>query len=246
MNGDPLFRQLTEFFRAARHLWGRCPRCEQLFRLSDAAISCGSEPPKDWLRRLQQQQDAMAAKKDELEGWQADLDRQESDLRDLERDVTSRDRSLQHEARKLAKELLKDDRTVKLLLRQQTQNAVLRSRSTLLGKLYERLAPFFQRFNHDRRDIRAIMDPIDYVCFDGLTVNRKVERITFVEVKSGTSALSPAQGSIMQAVREGRVGTEIWQFGDRRLTIPQQLLASPGGVPALPSAPAVGGRRGRR
>jgi predicted Holliday junction resolvase-like endonuclease len=242
VNADTLLRQLTEFFKAARHLWGRCPRCGELFRLSDAAISFGSEPPKDWLRKLQQQQDAMAARKDQLEDWQSELDSRDSELRDRERDVASRDRNLQHEAKKLAKELLKDDRTVKLLLRQQTQDAVLRSRSTLLGKLYERLAPYLQRFNHDPRDIRAIMDPIDYVCFDGLTVNRKVERITFVEVKSGTSALSQTQRSIMQAVREGRVGTEIWQFGDRRLPIPQQLLASPGGAPALPSGQDKGGR----
>jgi predicted Holliday junction resolvase-like endonuclease len=246
MNRDTLFNQLTEFFKAARHLWGRCPRCGDLFRLSDAAISSGSEPPRDWLRKLKQQQDILAARKDELETWQADLDLLEAALRDRERDVASRDRNLQHEAKALAKELLKDDRAVKALLRQQTQHAVLRSRSTLLGKLYERLAPFFQRFNHDPRDIRAIMDPIDYVCFDGLTVNRKVERITFVEVKSGTSALSQAQRSIMQAVREGRVGTEIWHFGDRRLTIPQQLLANPGSAPPLPTPHAAGGRNRRQ
>jgi predicted Holliday junction resolvase-like endonuclease len=184
----------------------------------------------------------MALKNEELEDWQADLDGRDSELRQRERDVASRDRNLHYEAKKLAKDLLKDDRTVKQLLRQQAQDAVQRSRSTLLGKLFERLGPFFQRFNHDPRDIRAIMDPIDYVCFDGLTVNRRVERITLVEVKAGTSTLSQAQKSIVQAVREGRVATEVWQFGDRRLSIPQQLL----GTPALPPLQNNAGRRGDR
>lgn len=99
-----------------------------------------------------------------------------------------------------------------------------RSRSTLLGKLFERLAPFLRRFDHDPRDIRCLMDPIDYVCFDGLTANRKVERVTFIEVKVGASALTHTERSITQAVRDGRVATEVWQIGERGLPIAQQLL----------------------
>ncbi len=68
------------------------------------------------------------------------------------------------------------------------------------------------------------MHPIDYVCFDGLTTNRRVERITFVEVKVGTSRANPVQHSIMEAIQQGRVGSEIWQFGARGIPIEQQLL----------------------
>ncbi len=75
------------------------------------------------------------------------------------------------------------------------------------------------------------MDPIDYVVFDGLTVNRRVERITFVEVKCGTARESSAQKSIAQAIREGRFGVEIWQFGKRGIPLEQQLLR-PGPVRA--------------
>jgi predicted Holliday junction resolvase-like endonuclease len=90
--------------------------------------------------------------------------------------------------------------------------------------MFERLGPFFQRFDHDPRDVRPLFNPVDYVCFDGLTANRQVERITFVEVKCGTSRPSPTQRSIVEAIRDGRVSTEVWQFGERGIPIEQQLI----------------------
>lgn len=246
MSRETPLRQLTEFFKAARHLWGRCPRCNHLFRLSEAAISYGAESPKDWLRKLQQRQADISIKEDELHGWQADLDAKESDLKRVERDLHRRETNVHREAKNLAQQLVKDDKTIKPLLRKATQDAILRSRSTLLGKLFERLGPFFQRFNHDPRDIRAIMDPVDYVCFDGLTVNRRVEQITFVEVKSGTSEQSQTQRSIAQAVRERRVFTEVWHFGDRRLPIAQQLMGTSRMAKPLPPRQGAAERRGRQ
>jgi predicted Holliday junction resolvase-like endonuclease len=235
MVSNDLMLELTRFFKAARHLWGRCPRCGDLFRLSDAAISFGSEPPADWLRRLQRQQEQAEAKQGELNGWQGDLEGREFQLRTRERDLTFRERNLEKTAREMAKGMIKDDKTVKGLLRDARQQAVQRSRSTLLGHLFERLAPFFQRFDHDPRDVRALMNPIDYVVFDGLTVSRRVDRVVFVEVKCGTSKESSAQKSIVQAVREGRVSVETWQVGKRGIPLEQQLLG--GRVPAaLPPA----------
>jgi predicted Holliday junction resolvase-like endonuclease len=224
MIGDDLRLELTRFFKTARHLWGRCPRCGDLFRLSDAAISFGNEPPADWLRRLQRQQEDADAKRGELEDWQGELDVREGELERRERELRYGQRNLEKTAREIAKGMVKDEKTVKGLLREERRKAVLRSRSTLLGHLFERLAPFFQRFDHDPRDVRALMNPIDYVVFDGLTVSRRVERIVFVEVKCGTSRESPAQRSILNAVREGRVSAETWQVGKRGIPLEQQLL----------------------
>jgi predicted Holliday junction resolvase-like endonuclease len=169
-----------------------------------------------------------------FDNWQAELDGQEHGLRDRERELEFRERNLESTARAIAKDMLKSDKTVKALMKDARQQAVQRSRSTLLGKLFERLAPFLQRFDHDPRDVRAIMDPIDYVVFDGLTINRRVERITFVEVKSGTARESATQKSVSEAIREGRFGVETWQFGKRGLPLEQQLLRCNGKRPSLP------------
>lgn len=234
MSANDLMVELTKFFKTASHLWGRCPRCGDLFRLSEAAISFNNEPPSDWLRRLQRRQEEAAVEQDELEGWKGELDGREGELTNRERELSFRERNLERTAREMAKGMIKDDKTVKALIADAKRQAVLRSRSTLLGHLFERLAPFFQRFSHDPRDVRAMMNPIDYVVFDGLTVNRRVERIVFVEVKCGTSRESPAQKSIVQAIREGRVSAETWQVGKRGIPLEQQLLAGPSRRAALP------------
>ncbi len=212
-NGNGLMVEVTQFFKTARHLWGRCPRCGDLFR-----------PPADWLRRVQRQQEQVAAERDDLENWKGELDTREGELENREREVSWKERNLEKTAREMAKGMIKDDKTVKALLADARRQAVLRSRSTLLGHLFERLAPFFQRFAHDPRDVRAMMNPIDYIVFDGLTVNRRVDRVVLVEVKCGTSKENPAQKSIVQAIRDGRVSTETWQVGKRGIPLEQQLL----------------------
>jgi predicted Holliday junction resolvase-like endonuclease len=224
MKDNALMVELTRFFKVASHLWGRCPRCDELFRLSEAAISFGDTPPRDWLQRLQRQQDGINEKQGDLDQQQGELAIQERDIRDRERSVELRERNIEATARAIAKDMLKSDKTVKALMKEARQQAVQRSRSTLLGKFFEHLAPFLQRFGHDPRDVRAIMDPIDYVVFDGLTVDRRVERVTFVEVKSGTARESTTQKSIAESIRRGRVGVETWQFGKRGVPLEQQLL----------------------
>jgi predicted Holliday junction resolvase-like endonuclease len=81
-----------------------------------------------------------------------------------------------------------------------------------LGKLFERLWPFRQELDHDPRDMRVILDPIDYVVFHGLTTRRRVDRITFIEVKAGASRPPPCQNSIRDAVVEKRVDFKLCQI----------------------------------
>jgi predicted Holliday junction resolvase-like endonuclease len=220
---DDLFAELARFFRAARHLWGRCPRCGDMFRLSDAAISFGSRPPRDWLQRLQRQQRHLDDRAEALCEQESDLRSREDDVRDRERELESRERRLDSTARSLAKEMLKSEATVRALVREEKQKALQRSRSTLLGQLFERLGPFSQKFGHDPRDMRAIMDPIDYVVFNGLTMNRCVDYITFVEVKAGLGRESPCQRSIAESIRRGNVEIKTLQIGDGDLPLSRQL-----------------------
>lgn len=214
---------LTDFFRATRQLWGRCPCCGELFRLSDAAVTFGSEPPRDWLRRLQKERNELNDRAAEIDALEEELASREDEVNSFEKDLNRRERNLNREVKTMAGEYLKSDSRVKELIRKSSKDAVLKSRTALLGKLFERLSPFFRGFNHDPRDIRPIMEPIDYVCFDGLTVNRRVNQITFVEVKAGTSSVTSCENSILQAVKDGRVGTEVWRLGQKALPLHQQL-----------------------
>ena len=90
------------------------------------------------------------------------------------------------------------------------EDAIKRSALVRSGKILEKLVPFLADFKYDPHDVRWLGDPIDLVIFDGYTRNRKtaeeLQRIVFVEVKSGESSLTKAQKKIRQLIEDGKVG----------------------------------------
>ena len=89
-------------------------------------------------------------------------------------------------------------------------DAISRSARTLSGKTLEKLVPFVKEFGHDPHDVRWLGDPVDLVVFDGYSASgrKKVDGVTFVEVKSGDSSTSPGQNSIRDAIRGRKVRWE--------------------------------------
>jgi predicted Holliday junction resolvase-like endonuclease len=223
MSSNSLVKDLVSFFKAARHIWGRCPSCGEVFRLSDAAISSNPTPPRDWLRRLEQQQLALVERENEVESWEAEVQEREDSIREAERDLRYRELRLERDAAQRVREILKSKTEIRSLIRAERKAAVQTSRATLLGKLLERIAPCFRTFSYDPRDMRCISDPFDYVLFDGLTVERRVKQISFIEVKCGRSRLSSVQRSVRDAVEKQRIYTEVWTIGDPEIPITKQL-----------------------
>lgn len=90
------------------------------------------------------------------------------------------------------------------------KDAITRSARTLSGKTLEKLVPFLERFNHDPHDVRWIGDPVDLIVFDGYSDSgrKDVDKITFVEVKSGESSLHTGQKNIRNAIEKKRVKWE--------------------------------------
>ena len=74
-----------------------------------------------------------------------------------------------------------------------------------LGFLLERLAPTLDGFTFNKNDCRSMFDPIDYVIFEGLNERQKVDKILFVDIKSGNARLSSKQKKIKVAVEEKQV-----------------------------------------
>ncbi len=87
-------------------------------------------------------------------------------------------------------------------------DAAKRSRAALLGSLMEQVGPLLPGFKYDLNDLRALWDPIDFVAFNGIGVGRKVESITFVDIKTGEARLKPVQKTIKEAVEAGNVHFE--------------------------------------
>ncbi|MFM8333762.1 MAG: Holliday junction resolvase-like protein [Candidatus Methylumidiphilus sp.] len=92
-------------------------------------------------------------------------------------------------------------------IRAHRRDATTRSRSVILGEVYEKVAPFLPDFPYAARDMVFLGKGVDYVVFDGLSEG-KLERIVFLELKSGQSRLSKNELMIREAIRGKRVDYE--------------------------------------
>jgi predicted Holliday junction resolvase-like endonuclease len=90
-------------------------------------------------------------------------------------------------------------------------DAVVRSRAVVAGKIQEQLAPFLPGFGFDPRDARFLGSPVDLVIFDGLA-RGGVERVIFLEVKTGGSQLSTREHQVRAAIEAGRIEWREWRL----------------------------------
>ena len=90
------------------------------------------------------------------------------------------------------------------------QDAIERSRSVILGKVTEHLAPFMPTFPYNPKDVRFIGTPIDLLVFDGLDEGN-LRDIVIIEVKTGNSSLTPKQKQIKDAILHQRIIWREWR-----------------------------------
>ncbi len=95
-------------------------------------------------------------------------------------------------------------RKLKKLLESGRKDALNRSRSVIKGQVAEQIAPFLPNFPANSSEVRFIGKPLDFVAFNGMSEG-KIEDISFIEVKTGSSELSPIEKSLKEAVRLGKI-----------------------------------------
>lgn len=87
------------------------------------------------------------------------------------------------------------------------KDSVDRSRATISGQVHEQLLPYLPDFPFDPKDVRFLGAPVDLIVFDGLNAG-KLERIVFVEVKTGVSQLTARERQVRDMVRARGVSWE--------------------------------------
>ena len=89
------------------------------------------------------------------------------------------------------------------------KDSIKRSRSVLRGQATEHLAPYILK-NTNPKDYRFLGNPIDYVCFEGLSdildgTSNEIKHIHFIDIKTGKSTLNKTQRRIRDAIKDSRV-----------------------------------------
>jgi predicted Holliday junction resolvase-like endonuclease len=104
------------------------------------------------------------------------------------------------------KEELKDRKELIGKKKSSTQKRVETTTGSVnMGFILERLAPVLAQFPFDKNDCRSLFDPIDYVIFEGLQKTGKVQKIFFVDIKSGKAKLKANQKAIKQIIEQKKV-----------------------------------------
>lgn len=86
-----------------------------------------------------------------------------------------------------------------------TTKSEVGAHSTNFGFIMERIAPTMPSFRFKHNDCRSLFDPIDYVIFEGLTTKGAVDKIFFVDIKTGNAKLSKKQKEIKGAINAKNV-----------------------------------------
>jgi predicted Holliday junction resolvase-like endonuclease len=92
------------------------------------------------------------------------------------------------------------------------EDTLKRSRSILRGQASEHLAPFVIE-NTNPKDYRFMGNPVDYICYDGLSdvidkVADEIKTVRFIDIKTGKSTLNKSQRRIRDAIKANRVSFE--------------------------------------
>jgi predicted Holliday junction resolvase-like endonuclease len=208
MSGD--IGSLLSYYKHEKNIYGRCPHCQEPFRLSEVKLTYGKEPPRDLLARLKRDRDRI---KEELEQLEAQIEETEAEHEDVLDSLESEHEEALQELEDKWREKVDSavDKRLGSRIREIRQDAVAKSRAGQLGKTLEKIAPMFPGFGHHPYDVRPVFDPVDFVIFDGYCQG-EVTDITLVEFKTSQSRLTSIQNSIRAAVEKKRV-----HFEERRL-----------------------------
>lgn len=94
------------------------------------------------------------------------------------------------------------------------KDAIARSEHVVKGKVAEQLVPFGEEFGYNPRDARFLGSPLDFLVFEGMAEGM-IDRIVFIEVKTGMSRLSKRERQVRDAVDSGEVYYEVLSLGGK-------------------------------
>ena len=83
-------------------------------------------------------------------------------------------------------------------------DAIRKSTAVVKGKVAEQLVPFNADFGYNPRNVRFLGSPIDLLVFVGMTEG-DLDRVIFIEVKTGKSGLSRRERQLRDVIDAGEV-----------------------------------------
>lgn len=129
----------------------------------------------------------------------------EGQLKDLKKDNEMELNKLSHDWQlRYSTELAEIKELIQGAEKYMREDAIKRSRRTLLGKLWEQVSPYIPKFPFKPSDMKFMGSPIDFVIFDGMG-EKDIKQVIFLEVKSGDSKLNSQERKLKEVIEDGKV-----------------------------------------
>jgi predicted Holliday junction resolvase-like endonuclease len=87
------------------------------------------------------------------------------------------------------------------------------AKSVNIGFILERIAPSLGDFPFCCNDCRSLFDPIDYLVFEGLANKGVVNKMFWIEIKTGGARLSTREKQIRLLVENKKLTWDIYKTG---------------------------------
>ena len=95
-------------------------------------------------------------------------------------------------------------------IKNQRQDAVIRSRNVVLWNVNEKIAPLLPDFPYYYKDLVFLWKWVDYIVFDWLS-RWNLKKIVFLEVKTNSSTLNKNESMIKQYIENKKVEYNIYR-----------------------------------
>ncbi|MDR7416924.1 MAG: Holliday junction resolvase-like protein [Armatimonadota bacterium] len=116
---------------------------------------------------------------------------------------------LRGEERRLEREELRLERELERLRERSRAEAEKIARRTLKS-----LDPLFTPLGYYPKDARPVLDPVDYVVFDGLNTAKRLRAVVLLDLPARDPRRERVQRSIDRAVRRGNVEWRVLRVGE--------------------------------
>jgi predicted Holliday junction resolvase-like endonuclease len=154
----------------------KCPSCDEEFSAKQANLFDIRKPYPSKAKRLLEKQDNSINK----------------ELRSLLRKEGKIKEQIEKQKTKLKN--LKEKKS------KRPQRVQIITEKVNIGQIVEKILPSSKQFVYDPSDCRVLLTPIDYIAFNGFTKRGKVEKVSFIEVKTGNRRLQSNQSQIKEFI----------------------------------------------
>jgi len=96
------------------------------------------------------------------------------------------------------------------------KEAITKSKAVIRGQVAEQLSPFMPEFPYKYNDVKFLGQPIDIICFKGMSDYRDGDEsveieIVFMDIKTEGATLTKVQRAIRDAIKAKRVKFETFK-----------------------------------